>query len=219
MNPTSIDQYARLGWFKPHGLWFCSGVEPTSATREYVPPHLGGGWFDYCCELATKQDGFDASSEWGQRVEWSQELRLDASKILQLRTEDDLLAFVREYGGTAPVGRPPWSSANAEMRDVVQRSSASVNVRNPRLERATAFGSGDIFLGDGLVWSAVARCRPAFRQTACFTRHSQRRTRGGGPSARPAAGSWSVRIDNCFTCSPNVRKSREWLRTTATLRA
>ena len=156
MNPTSIDQYARLGWFKPHGLWFCSG-EPTSATREYVPPHLGGGWFDYCCELATKQDGFDASSEWGQRVEWSQELRLDASKILQLRTEDDLLAFVREYGGTAPVGRPPWSSANAEMRDVVQRSSASVNVRNPRLERATAFGSGDIFLGDGLVWSAVAR--------------------------------------------------------------
>ena len=58
MNPTSIDQYARLGWFKPHGLWFCSG-EPTSATREYVPPHLGGGWFDYCCELATKLDGFD----------------------------------------------------------------------------------------------------------------------------------------------------------------
>ena len=156
MNPTSIDQILSTPVVKPHGLWFCSG-EPTSATREYVPPHLGGGWFDYCCELATKQDGFDASSEWSQRVEWSQELRLDASKILQLRTEDDLLAFVREYGGTAPVGRPPWSSANAEMRDVVQRSSASVNVRNPRLERATAFGSGDIFLGDGLVWSAVAR--------------------------------------------------------------
>lgn len=91
-------------------------------------------------------------------------------KILQLRTEDDLLAFVREYGvfarntgkglapgGGAPVGRPPWPSANAEMRDGVQRSSASVNVLNPRLERVTAFGSGDVFFGDGLLWSAVAR--------------------------------------------------------------
>ena len=169
MRPTSIDQLFSTPVVKPHGLWFCSG-EPTSATREYVPPHLGGGWFDYCCELASKQDGFDASSEWGQRVEWSQELQLDASKILQLRTEDDLLAFVREYGvfargtgeeftpgGTAPVGRPPWSSANAEMRDVVQRSSASVNVRNPQLQRATTFGSGDVFLGDGILWSAVAR--------------------------------------------------------------
>ena len=127
--------------------------------ESYAPSHLGGGWFDYCCEFATDyggEAGFDASSDWGRRVEWAHELRLDASKILQLRTEDDLLDFVREYGifindnngelefGEAPAGRPPWASANAEMRDVVHRSSSKM------FENLTPFGS------DGMAFFASA---------------------------------------------------------------
>ena len=140
---------------KPRGLWFCSG-DP----GKYVPSYLGGGWFDYCCELATDDGAFDASSDWGRRVEWAHELRLDASKILQLRTEDELLAFVREYGifvndnnGELKLGEAPGS--NAEMRDVVHRSSSRP------FETLTPFGSdGMAFLAsassDAFDWSRVA---------------------------------------------------------------
>jgi|TARA_B110001469_G_scaffold125606_1_gene141372 hypothetical protein len=146
---------------KPHGLWFCSG-QP----GKYVPSNLGGGWFDYCCEFATDHEGaaLDASSNWGRRVEWAHELRLDKSKILQLRTEDELLAFVREYGifvkeenvgevkfGEAPVERPPWASANAEILDLVKRSSSQP------FEKLTPFGSGGMaFFASALDWRRVA---------------------------------------------------------------